>query len=414
MQILKVFRPPPNPPIAEFIQPELKLAGLRIDAAQSSRARLGHSLGMSLLYYDVASTTDYISDLPEIALSGVAGDRVFNYIRWSPNGKRVAFTVRSMGSDRAPLELYVVDVPENGAEAAAKTAEFAARPVLGDLRLNSILHDFVWLDDDTIVASVIPSNRSVAPETPSVPVGPKISDNSTGKKSQARTYPDLIKACTFSYSLACTELFCCNCCFDCACFVHCLQVEGKRPCRLVCLCKQCCTTRQKLRADFCAVGTSSSKHNLYSGECTQNQGWFLKAVYNTDCNCCLLTPPQLPLTHACMQSKHDEELFEWHLTSDLLRVDVATGATFTLGPSRMYADVTPSPDDTLMIVSWIERPFSYELPVGRFPRIWQVWDRQAFQTMHALLSKFKQITSQIRGPYHTQNWLWPHYTFFVC
>jgi hypothetical protein len=60
-----------------------------------------------------------------------------------------------------------------------------------------------------------------------------------------------------------------------------------------------------------------------------------------------------------MQSKHDEELFEWHLTSDLLRVDVATGATVKLGPPRMYADVTPSPDDSLMLVSWIERPFSY-------------------------------------------------------
>ena len=76
-----------------------------------------------------------------------------------------------------------------------------------------------------------------------------------------------------------------------------------------------------------------------------------------------------------MQSRHDEDLFEWHLTGDLLRVDVATGDTAVLGPPRMYADVAPSPDDTLMIVSWIERPFSYELPVGRFPRVWQVWDR---------------------------------------
>lgn len=194
MQILKVSRPPPNPPIVDFIQPELKLAGLRIDAAQSSRARLGHSLGMSLLHYDLASTTDYISDLPEIPLSGVPDDLVFNYIRWSPNGKRVAFTLRSMGSERAPLELYVVDVPESEAPG---TPEFTARTVLGDLRLNSVLHDYVWLDDDTIVASVLPSSRGAAPTAPSVPVGPKISDNSTGKKSQARTYPDLLKARTF-------------------------------------------------------------------------------------------------------------------------------------------------------------------------------------------------------------------------
>lgn len=60
-----------------------------------------------------------------------------------------------------------------------------------------------------------------------------------------------------------------------------------------------------------------------------------------------------------MQSKYDEELFEWHLTSELVRVDVATGTTASIGPPRMYADVIPSPDDTLMIVSWIEGPFSY-------------------------------------------------------
>jgi hypothetical protein len=195
LQILKVFRPPPNPPISEFIQPELKLAGLRIDAAQCSRARLGHSLGMSLLHYDLASTTEFISDLPEIALKGVPPDRVFNYIRWSPNGVRIAFTLRHLGNERAPLELYVADIPEKGSNSAPGTAEFTARPILGDLRLNSILHDYDWLDDDTIVAAVIPSGRGAEPVAPTVPGGPKISDNSSGKKSQARTYPDLLKVC---------------------------------------------------------------------------------------------------------------------------------------------------------------------------------------------------------------------------
>lgn len=60
-----------------------------------------------------------------------------------------------------------------------------------------------------------------------------------------------------------------------------------------------------------------------------------------------------------MQSKYDEELFEWHLTCELVSVDVPNGTITPFGPPRMYADVTPSPDDTLMIVSWIERPFSY-------------------------------------------------------
>lgn len=71
-----------------------------------------------------------------------------------------------------------------------------ARPVLGERRLNAIYEDFVWLDDDTLVASIIPEGRGEAPTAPAVPVGPKISDNSSGSKSQARTYPDLLKVCT--------------------------------------------------------------------------------------------------------------------------------------------------------------------------------------------------------------------------
>eukprot|EP00892_Ulva_mutabilis_P002989 jgi/Ulvmu1/12691/UM094_0049.1 len=259
-KVLKVYRPPPNPPLSEFIQPELKLAGLRIDPAQSSRARLGHSLSVALLNYDLHSTTEFISDLPETPLQNVPEGHVLNFLRWSPNGKRIAFTIRSLGgpgeAPRAPLALWVADVPG-----------MQARPVLGDRRLQCIYEDYVWLDDDTLVASVIPEGRGDAPAAPAVPVGPKISDNSSGSKSQARTYPDLLK------------------------------------------------------------------------------------------------------------NEHDSQLLEWYTTAQLLHVNVATGDTQPLGPPRMYVECYPSPDGSLMIVSWIERPFSYDLPAGRFPRVWQVWDR---------------------------------------
>lgn len=188
MQVLKVYRPPPNPPLSEFIQPELKLAGLRIDPAQSSRSRLGHSLSAALLNYDLETTTEFISDLPEQPLQNIPDGHVLNYLRWSPNGKRIAFTLRSLGGPsnppRAPLALWVADVPA-----------MQARPVLGERRLNTIYEDYVWLDDDTLIASVIPEGRGEAPAAPAVPVGPKISDNSSGSKSQARTYPDLLKVC---------------------------------------------------------------------------------------------------------------------------------------------------------------------------------------------------------------------------
>lgn len=53
---------------------------------------------------------------------------------------------------------------------------------------------YTWVDDDTIVACVLPPGLGPPPPKPRAPLGPKIEDNSSGKKSQARTYPDLLKS----------------------------------------------------------------------------------------------------------------------------------------------------------------------------------------------------------------------------
>ena len=57
-----------------------------------------------------------------------------------------------------------------------------------------IVCSYNWVDDETIVACVIPPGTGEPPAKPRAPLGPKIEDNSSGKKSQARTYPDLLKS----------------------------------------------------------------------------------------------------------------------------------------------------------------------------------------------------------------------------
>lgn len=52
---------------------------------------------------------------------------------------------------------------------------------------------YTWLDNDLLVANVIPEGRPGPPPRPSAPIGPRIQDNSYGEKSQARTYQDLLK-----------------------------------------------------------------------------------------------------------------------------------------------------------------------------------------------------------------------------
>ena len=48
-----------------------------------------------------------------------------------------------------------------------------------------------------------------------------------------------------------------------------------------------------------------------------------------------------------------------------------------MGEPRLYTAFAPSPDGRFLLVSWLERPFSYTVPCGRFPKRIQLWDRCA-------------------------------------
>lgn len=60
-------------------------------------------------------------------------------------------------------------------------------------RTHTATISYDWIDEDTIVAAIVPPGLGPAPRRPVTPLGPKIEDNSSGRKSQARTYPDLLQ-----------------------------------------------------------------------------------------------------------------------------------------------------------------------------------------------------------------------------
>jgi dipeptidyl aminopeptidase/acylaminoacyl peptidase len=68
-----------------------------------------------------------------------------------------------------------------------------------------------------------------------------------------------------------------------------------------------------------------------------------------------------------LQSAHDEALFEHFLKSELVRVSLE-GEQSPLLPAALVDEATPSPDGTWLLVHTIEPPFSYQVPVSRFPR----------------------------------------------
>ena len=76
-----------------------------------------------------------------------------------------------------------------------------------------------------------------------------------------------------------------------------------------------------------------------------------------------------------LQNAHDEALFDHYFTSQVARVGL-DGEIERMGPPAIYRDVDPAPGGEYVLVEFIERPYSYLVPAGRFPRTVQIWDAE--------------------------------------
>lgn len=75
-----------------------------------------------------------------------------------------------------------------------------------------------------------------------------------------------------------------------------------------------------------------------------------------------------------LQTPHDEALFEYYLTSALVRVDLQGQQTQVLS-SRLVDESVPSPDGKYILVTTLHPPFSYQLPASYFPKTIEVFSR---------------------------------------
>jgi dipeptidyl aminopeptidase/acylaminoacyl peptidase len=69
-----------------------------------------------------------------------------------------------------------------------------------------------------------------------------------------------------------------------------------------------------------------------------------------------------------LQDAHDEKLFEHYGTSQTAIVDPKSAARTDVGAPAMWDRVECSPDGTLLLATRVERPFSYVVTHGSFPR----------------------------------------------
>jgi len=161
----------PNlPSIEEVAQPELRLAGIRINPRTNGSSRPFYYNGFS-----IKSLTDFT----ETKVSGLPADPKIENVSWSPKGTKIAFT----NTIATGLELWLIDL----AKATAKKITTAT--------VNDAISGlpYRWFSDGTtILYKAIVDEREDAPEANIVPSGPVIQENKASM-APVRTYQDLLK-----------------------------------------------------------------------------------------------------------------------------------------------------------------------------------------------------------------------------
>ena len=88
-----------------------------------------------------------------------------------------------------------------------------------------------------------------------------------------------------------------------------------------------------------------------------------------------------------LTSAHDEALFEHYFTSQLVRVDVASGAERPLGAPGVIARADLSPDGRYVLVERLHRPYSHVVTSREFPTEIAVWDAATGRPVHAVVDR---------------------------
>ena len=151
-------------------QEELRLGGLRINPITNISSTVTYVNNLKLRK---------IKDKNEVQVTGLPTNPRISNIAWSPNDKKISFSHTTASG----VELWFIDV---ASAKATKLTEATVNANIGS--------PFSWMNDnETILVKMLPKNRGALLDAKKdLPAGPIIS-NADGKKSQNRTYPDMLK-----------------------------------------------------------------------------------------------------------------------------------------------------------------------------------------------------------------------------
>ena len=168
-----LMQTPALPGIAVVAQPELKLAGLRINPRTYGASRF--TFGTDLWLLDIASGK-------ELRLQGLPQPLAIASVLWSPDQRLLAFN--HVDNTTGASELWLVDVA---------TRQARRLPVAS---LNTVSgRGYHWMpDSQRLLVQLQPAGQGAAPVFDATPSGPNVQETrpSAGVR-QLRTYADLLK-----------------------------------------------------------------------------------------------------------------------------------------------------------------------------------------------------------------------------
>ncbi len=99
-----------------------------------------------------------------------------------------------------------------------------------------------------------------------------------------------------------------------------------------------------------------------------------------------------------LKSPNDEILFDYYFTSQIAIVNLKSKKIKKIGDPGIYRSVSISPNNKLLIVTKINKPYSYTVPYYYFPQTSAVWNLKGKEIRH-LLTRPLQDEIPIGGTY---------------